>query len=200
MSQLLEHERIETTLPKAKELRKVADKMVTLAKQVREVEAVVSTAAGLGRHMLLKLRMISFGIALHRLDVFECYTLCKPQGTLFARRQAAAVVRTDEVLHKLFTVMAQRYANREGGYTRLLRSRRRTNDAAQMAYIECVLPTWPPLIMQPPWTCTLSAKGVASVKRCHAVPHAGASSARGCLHPMHACALYGDLQCLACSS
>ncbi len=49
------------------------------------------------------------------------------------------MVRTDEVLHKLFTVMAQRYANREGGYTRLLRSRRRTNDAAQMAFIECVL-------------------------------------------------------------
>ena len=54
------------------------------------------------------------------------------------------MVRTDEVLHKLFTVMAQRYANREGGYTRLLRSRRRTNDAAQMAYIECVALSWPP--------------------------------------------------------
>ena len=76
---------------------------------------------------------------------------CAPQGTLFARRQAAAVVRTDEVLHKLFTVMAQRYANREGGYTRLLRSRRRTNDAAQMAYIECVLLTRPSF-MHPPVT------------------------------------------------
>lgn len=47
VSQLLEHERIETTLPKAKELRKVADKMVTLAKQVRELCAIVSIAAGL---------------------------------------------------------------------------------------------------------------------------------------------------------
>ena len=47
------------------------------------------------------------------------------------------MVRGDEALHKLFTVMAQRYADREGGYTRVLRSRRRTNDAAQMAYIEC---------------------------------------------------------------
>lgn len=84
-----------------------------------------------------------------------------PQGTLFARRQAAAVVRTDEVLHKLFTVMAQRYANREGGYTRLLRSRRRTNDAAQMAYIECVLLTRPSFNASPV-DCTLSAKGVAS--------------------------------------
>ena len=39
VSQLLEHERIETTLPKARELRKVADKMVTLAKEVREADA-----------------------------------------------------------------------------------------------------------------------------------------------------------------
>ena len=39
VSQLLEHERIETTLPKAKELRKVADNMVTLAKQVRGTDA-----------------------------------------------------------------------------------------------------------------------------------------------------------------
>ncbi|KAK9835240.1 hypothetical protein WJX81_008007 [Elliptochloris bilobata] len=104
VSQLLHHERIETTLPKAKELRKVADSMITLAKE----------------------------------------------GTLFARRRAAAVVRGDGVLHKLFTVMARRYAEREGGYTRVLRSRRRTNDAAQMAYIEYVdregelRPTRPP--------------------------------------------------------
>ena len=41
VSQLLEHERIETTLPKAKELRKVADKMITLAKEVREAGAYV---------------------------------------------------------------------------------------------------------------------------------------------------------------
>ena len=60
------------------------------------------------------------------------------QGTLFARQKAAAVVRGDAELHKLFTVMAQRYADREGGYTRVLRSRQRNNDAAQMAYIECV--------------------------------------------------------------
>ena len=60
------------------------------------------------------------------------------QGTVFARQKAAAVVRGDAELHKLFTVMAQRYADREGGYTRVLRSRRRNNDAAQMAYIECV--------------------------------------------------------------
>ncbi len=49
------------------------------------------------------------------------------------------MVRGDAVLHKLFTEIAERYAEREGGYTRVLRSRRRNNDAAQMAFIECAL-------------------------------------------------------------
>jgi hypothetical protein len=67
------------------------------------------------------------------------------QGTLFARRKAAAVVRGDAVLHKLFTEIAERYAEREGGYTRVLRSRRRNNDAAQMAFIECAFQSTGPL-------------------------------------------------------
>lgn len=46
------------------------------------------------------------------------------------------MVRGDDVMKKLFTVMAQRYRDREGGYTRILRTRQRLNDAAQMAYIE----------------------------------------------------------------
>lgn len=58
------------------------------------------------------------------------------QGTLHARRQAAAVVRGDDVLHKLFTTMAKRYRDREGGYTRILRTRVRQSDAAPMAFIE----------------------------------------------------------------
>ena len=59
------------------------------------------------------------------------------QGDLHARRKAAAVVRGDDVLQKLFGEMADRYRDREGGYTRILRTRRRANDAAHMAYIEC---------------------------------------------------------------
>ena len=58
------------------------------------------------------------------------------QGGLHAVRKAAAIVRGDDVMHKLFTTMAERYRHREGGYTRVLRSRTRANDAAQMAYIE----------------------------------------------------------------
>ncbi|KAI5077922.1 hypothetical protein GOP47_0007746 [Adiantum capillus-veneris] len=95
VSQLIKHERIETTLPKAKELQKVADNMVTLGKE----------------------------------------------GTLFARRKAAAILRGDFELHKLFTEIAERYKERVGGYTRVLRTRIRQGDAATMAYIEFV--DWP---------------------------------------------------------
>ncbi len=63
-------------------------------------------------------------------------TLQCVQGNLQAHRKAAAVVRGDDVMRKLFTVMAQRYKDREGGYTRILRTRQRANDAAPMAYIE----------------------------------------------------------------
>lgn len=60
------------------------------------------------------------------------------QGTLHARRHAAAVVRGNDVVQKLFGEMADRYRDRDGGYTRILRTRRRPNDAAQMAFIEYV--------------------------------------------------------------
>ncbi|GBG86372.1 hypothetical protein CBR_g41367 [Chara braunii] len=92
VSQLIQHERIETTLPKAKELRRVADNVVQLGKE----------------------------------------------GTLAARRRAAAVVRTDEVLHKVFSELADRYRERAGGYTRVLATRIRQGDAATMAYIELI--------------------------------------------------------------
>ncbi|BDA42453.1 50S ribosomal protein L17 [Coccomyxa sp. Obi] len=92
VSQLVRHERIETTVAKAKELRKLADRVITWGKE----------------------------------------------GDLHARRKAAAVVRGDDVLHKLFNEMAERYKDRDGGYTRILRTRQRLNDAAHMAYIEYV--------------------------------------------------------------
>ncbi|KAB2617321.1 50S ribosomal protein L17 [Pyrus ussuriensis x Pyrus communis] len=92
VSQLVKHERIETTVSKAKEIRREADKMVQLGKD----------------------------------------------GSLCAARRAAAFVRGDDVLHKLFTELAYRYKDRVGGYTRLLRTRIRVGDAAPMAYIEFI--------------------------------------------------------------
>ena len=89
---LLTHEQIKTTLPKAKELRRVADRMVTLGKR----------------------------------------------GDLHARRQAAAYLRDDEAVSKLFSSLAERYKDRPGGYTRVLKAGFRYGDASPMAVIELV--------------------------------------------------------------
>ena len=59
-------------------------------------------------------------------------------GSLAARRRAAAVVRGDGVLSKLFSEFATRYAARAGGYTRVLQTRRRVGDGAHMAYVEYI--------------------------------------------------------------
>ncbi|MDV7338496.1 50S ribosomal protein L17 [Terasakiella sp. A23] len=89
---LLTHEQIKTTLPKAKDLRSIADKMITLGKR----------------------------------------------GDLHARRQALAELRDEAAVKKLFEVLGPRYADRKGGYTRVLKAGFRTGDAAPMAFIELV--------------------------------------------------------------
>jgi large subunit ribosomal protein L17 len=89
---LIKHEQIKTTLPKAKELRPVVEKLVTLGKR----------------------------------------------GDLHARRQAFAVLRDDGMTRKLFDTLAERYAGRQGGYTRVLKAGHRYGDAAPMAIIEFV--------------------------------------------------------------
>ncbi|GAX85841.1 hypothetical protein CEUSTIGMA_g13256.t1 [Chlamydomonas eustigma] len=92
LTQLLEKERIRTTLPKALALRRVADK-----------------AIGLGK-----------------------------AGTRKAWDKAKGMVRTDSEIHKLFTTLALRYKDREGGYTRVCKTGFRERDAAPMAFIELV--------------------------------------------------------------
>jgi large subunit ribosomal protein L17 len=89
---LLKHEQIMTTLPKAKELRRFADRMITLGKQ----------------------------------------------KSLHARRQAASFLRDDAVVSKLFGPLADRYKERYGGYTRVLRAGFRHGDNAPIAVIELV--------------------------------------------------------------
>jgi large subunit ribosomal protein L17 len=89
---LIKHEQIVTTLPKAKELRPVVEKLVTLAKK----------------------------------------------GGLAARRQAIAEVRDVAQVKKLFEVIAARYKERNGGYTRVLKAGFRYGDSAPVAVIEFV--------------------------------------------------------------
>lgn len=89
---LFEHELIKTTLPKAKELRRVAEPLITLAK----VDSVAN------------------------------------------RRLAFARLRDNEAVGNLFTILGPRYANRPGGYLRLLKCGFRAGDNAPMAYVELV--------------------------------------------------------------
>lgn len=91
-SSLIEHGRIRTTLAKAKEVRPMAEQMVTLGKR----------------------------------------------GDLHARRQAIAFLRSNDTVHQLFSEVAPRYADRPGGYTRIVKLGPRQGDAAPMAYIEFV--------------------------------------------------------------
>lgn len=89
---LIEHEQIKTTLPKAKELRPIIEKLITLAKR----------------------------------------------GDLHARRQAAAFLKEDKDVAKLFDVLGARYKDRQGGYTRVLKAGFRYGDMAPVAFIEFV--------------------------------------------------------------
>lgn len=89
---LIEHEQIVTTLPKAKEMRSIIDKLITLGKR----------------------------------------------GDLHARRQAIARIRDVAQVKKLFDELGPRYAERNGGYSRVLKAGFRYGDNAPMAVIELV--------------------------------------------------------------
>ncbi len=89
---LLKHEQIQTTLPKAKDLRRVVDRLITLGKR----------------------------------------------GDLHARRQAMSVLRDRTITAKLFAELAERYRERPGGYTRVLKAGHRYGDMAPIAVIELV--------------------------------------------------------------
>jgi large subunit ribosomal protein L17 len=91
-SALIKHEQIITTLPKAKELKRVMDRLVTLGKR----------------------------------------------GNLHSRRLAAARLRDEAMAKKLFDVLAERYKDRSGGYTRVLKAGYRYGDSAPVAVIELV--------------------------------------------------------------
>ena len=93
VTQLLEHDKIVTTVPKAKELRPAVERIITLGKR----------------------------------------------GDLHARRRALAFLRDKSVVHKLFETLGPRYAERPGGYTRIVRlGKVRPGDAGELALLELV--------------------------------------------------------------
>jgi large subunit ribosomal protein L17 len=94
VTSLFKHERIRTTGVKAKELRRWAEHLITLAKR----------------------------------------------GDLHARRQALAIIREKDVVHKLFDEAGEKFGNCAGGYTRIVRLGRRAGDAAPMSLVELIVP------------------------------------------------------------
>jgi large subunit ribosomal protein L17 len=92
VTSLIDHERITTTDARAKEIRKIAEKMITLGKR----------------------------------------------GDLHARRQALSVIREKQVVAKLFDRLAPRFAERAGGYTRIIKVGNRLGDNAPISIIEFV--------------------------------------------------------------
>lgn len=89
---LLRHGRIQTTEPKAKELNRIAEKMITLGKR----------------------------------------------GDLHSRRLALSYLMDEDVVTQLFETIAPKYADRQGGYTRIMKLGQRRGDAASVVLIELV--------------------------------------------------------------
>ena len=107
---LFEHEQIRTTIPKCKELRRVAEKLITLAKQGNLP----------ARRQAAKML---YGTNLHY----------KP-----GRGEDSTTLDKHAVLRKLFDDIAPRYQDRNGGYTRIIRGELRKGDGTQMGYIQLV--------------------------------------------------------------
>ena len=89
---LIKHEQIKTTLPKAKELKRFVEKIITLGKK----------------------------------------------GSLESRRKAISILQDDKMVKKIFDVLAKRYQDRKGGYTRIIKLGNRYGDNAPISVIELV--------------------------------------------------------------
>jgi large subunit ribosomal protein L17 len=119
VTSLMEHGRIRTTDQKAKELRSLADRIITLSKRVPP-----SALSGLEGEAL--------ATALAR--------------RVHAIRLARRWITDRDVLTKIFTEYAARFEQRPGGYTRILKLGRRPGDQAEMSLIELVTEPYPPVV------------------------------------------------------
>jgi len=113
VTSLIEEERIQTTVAKAKELRRIAEKLIT---QGRRNALSAIEAAAPEQQQQLKMARVA------------------------AVRQAGKSVRNRDALQKLFGELAERFFDRPGGYTRILRIGTRLGDNAEMAIIELLPP------------------------------------------------------------
>ncbi|NOQ51479.1 MAG: 50S ribosomal protein L17 [Desulfuromonadaceae bacterium] len=116
VTSFFEHEKITTTDTRAKELRKVVDKMITLGKR----------------------------------------------GDLHARRQALQVIRVPKVVGKLFELIAPRYQQRPGGYTRIIKLANRQGDNAPMVIIELVEEEFTAKVKKPAPVAEVVAEPIAA--------------------------------------
>ena len=114
LKSLIEHERIETTVAKAKELKKHADKLVTIAKD--------NTLAS--RRRAISKLMIRYN------------TLTPKEMKAVKSGDHSSYNGDRKAVTKLFGVLAERFSDRQGGYTRIIRTRKRVGDAADMCYLE----------------------------------------------------------------
>lgn len=114
LKSLIEQERIVTTVPKAKELRRHADRMITLAKK----NTLASRREAIGD------LMIRFN------------TLTSKEARQSKEGDLSAYNTDRKVIRKLFTTLGPRFAARQGGYTRIIKSKNRVGDNAQECVIE----------------------------------------------------------------
>lgn len=128
LKSLIEHERIQTTLPKAKELRRHADRLITLGKK---------NTLATRRRAISKL-MISY----NKLTPKQARIVREKKKNISG--DTPALQETDikfyntdrKVINKLFNILAPRFADREGGYTRIIRKQSRIGDDASQCFIE----------------------------------------------------------------
>jgi len=114
LKSLIINERIETTVPKAKLLRRFADKMITLAK----TNSLSSRRRAIAEMMI-------------------CYNTLTPKETRAVRQGDTSSYNDDRmVIGKLFDNLGPRFTTRQGGYTRIIKNSRRIGDNAQTCFIE----------------------------------------------------------------